>query len=987
MTRTSRRAVLRGAGAVGLTGLATAGAGWVASADELAARSRRHDGREGQGGRAAGAGRHGARRPVLDTIVFGDAASEQAHGFRAELATVVAGALGQPARVLEPRSPAEWWGGTMTFTLAVAERGTTHLSVKFFGEEFADADHEWRLQVFLDGEVLGWFDQGAVDNIDQMSQHRRRINGFYLHTLPLPESRTRGRRTLEVEIRALGRIYAYGGPTNFFYPMTTPSRGLYRAYTHTEPYFEPAEDDDFGRSPAPGIRQSTDAELLARIRQRVLDDQNALLYGVNPHGLDAWGYVTLAEGYHWPDSPAYRDPRALSLVCQAIDGRYLAWQRDGTVLTGSDQQWQGFGRVGLALCVLWDDLQSELDSTVTPGPAEVPNPGFEIGLAGWAQAVWRGSGTTAADDQVHRTGRRSARVTANPDSAIGLTINPGRILVGQGPRRYSVWCRTESVTTPGAYLDVIFYNAAGQIVRTDQKFFSPTGTHDWAEISAELATPAGATHVRLDVRVEGSGTAWFDDVAVEPLDGATPPVSPDLPVRRVAYREMLLASREYWGQHQRHYTNQAQICSIGIYQANRGLRLLSPADAWPEKRAREWLYESVGLSPWRGPEREDGSKTWPLGRDYHVVSSKGLTRELGYVGTYGEVTDWLVAMYESVRVGPDGSDDPRLRQQILKIINARSWFRHPAVDDDGNHAMRLEQTIGWRNEHYPGDMVYAQRTAWDGHPVEAAAVLRDARIVGWAQQMVADGQFAPQLDLLVSNTSRRVGLNAFHLVARDLPVFEGLPASPHRLPGGWDRPDFVFTDEVAGAIAVKRGKEILYASLYWRARQGVNDWARVHLLTPHSERSGTIRERSRVDSDEAYTVQDWVTWDYAINDSGQPSTIPPGGWTPPGPALRQAFAGERQPIAPVPADMDPALGGTTVGIEQIEVGRAPCYELAYAGYLVAMNTTRDRTFTYRSGHTGVGVDLVTGKRIRLDRPVRVGPRSTVVWFDPAGRTA
>ncbi|HEY0003072.1 MAG TPA: hypothetical protein VGB74_21650, partial [Actinoplanes sp.] len=786
---------------------------------------------------AAGADR------LLDSVVFGDAASETAHALRADLSEVVAGGLGQAARVLNPRNPAQWWGGSVTFTLAVAPTGTTYLSVKLFGEEFADASHEWRIHVFLDGKAMGWIDQGAVDNVDQMSQHPRRIGGFYLHTLPLPESLTAGRKTLEIEIRAMGRIYAYGGPTNFFSPMTTPSRGLYRAYTHSAPYFEPAAGDDFGRSPVPTTRPNNDAAMVARIRQRVLDDQNALLYTINPQTLDAWGWMTLAEGYHWVDSPAYRNPRALSRVCQAIDGRYLAWQASSAVLTASDQQWQGFGRVGLALCTLWEDLQDELDKTVTPGLTELPNPGFEVGVAGWSSYTWRGSGTVVGDTEVHHDGTGSVRITADADSAVGLNMANSRVLIGTGPHRYSVWCRTENVTAPGAYLDVIFYDSAGQIAQGDQKFYAPAGTNDWAQITAELTTPANATQVRIDLRVESSGTAWFDDVAIELLDGAQPPVIPDLPVRRDAYRQMLLASRDYWRQHQRHYTNQVQICAIGLYQANRGLRLLSAADAWPEAQARRWLHESVGLEPLRGPENADGTASWPLGRDYRVVTPKGLTRELGYVGTYGEVTDWLIAMYESVTVGPDGDDDSALRAQILKIIKTRGWFRHPGVDEDGNHVMRLEQVIGWRNEHYPGDAVYAQRTAWDGHPLEAVAVLKDAQLTGWAQQMVTDGQLAPQLDLLVSNTNRRVGLNAFHLISRDLPAFTGLPASRYRLPGGWDQPDFVFTDETAGAVAVKRGNEILYASLYWRARQAVNDWGRVHLLTPHSERSGTVRER------------------------------------------------------------------------------------------------------------------------------------------------
>jgi hypothetical protein len=98
----------------------------------------------------------------------------------------------------------------------------------------------------------------------------------------------------------MSRIYAYGNQSNVYYPMTTPSRGLYRAYTHTEPYFEPSADDVFGSVAPPSIRPSTDADMLARLRKRVLDDQNALLYAVNPHSLDAWGYLTLAEGIDVP---------------------------------------------------------------------------------------------------------------------------------------------------------------------------------------------------------------------------------------------------------------------------------------------------------------------------------------------------------------------------------------------------------------------------------------------------------------------------------------------------------------------------------------------------------------------------------------------------------------------------------------------------------------------------------------------------------------
>jgi hypothetical protein len=923
-----------------------------------------------------------AAADVLDVVEFGVPESEQAHAVSAELSDVIRGGLGQAARVLNPRVPADWWGGTVRFTLAVAPVGTTYVSVKLFGSDFADADHEWRLQFFIDGKVLGWFDQSVIDQADQMSQHPRLAERFFLHTLPLPEFVTQGRESLELEIRAMGRIYAYGNQDSFYRPMTTPSRGIYRVYTHTTPYFDPPAGDVFGQAAPPGTRQSTDDEMIARIRRRVLDDQNALLYAVNPAGLDAWGYTTLAEGYHWPDSPAYQNPLALSKVCQAIDGRYLAWKADSKVLTDSDQQWQGFGRVGLALMTLWNDIQPELDKNVSAGGTDVMNPGFEVGSstpAGWTVPGWANKGTALRDVTVAHTGTSSLKLTANASGSI--VVQPAsRTRTGPGQLTFSCWAKAAPTVT-SAHMNLLFWTAQNVFVGGDHRVFRPTGSSDWVKLETTIDVPEGATEFEFRMSAANGEVVWFDDITVV----APPPVQPDPVPRRTAYREMLLASREYWRQHQRHYSNQAQICSIGVYQANRGLRLLSPADAWPEERARSWLYESVGLDPWRGPELEDGTKTWTLGHDYHVVSAQGLTRELGYVGTYGEVTDWLIAMYESVISGPGATDDLRLRAQILKIIHTRGWFRHPAEDENGKRAMRLEQMIGWRNEHYPGDMVYAQRTAWDGHPLEAAAVLQDRRIVGWAQQMVADGQLAPQLDLLVSNTSRRVGLNAFHFISRDLPVFQQLPASPERLPGGWDRPDFVFTDEEAGAVAIKRGSEILYASLYWRAKQAVNDYARVHLVTPQSERSGTIRERSEFEksADNIYTIQDWVCWDFAINDSGQASSVPAGGWKQPGPTLHQVYAGQTLYLAPVPDDMDPALGGTTVGIEKVEVGRASFYVLEYAGYQIAMNTSKDRTFSWRPSGTGLGTDLRTGQKVPLRRAIDVPPRTTFVLF--AGR--
>jgi hypothetical protein len=701
--------------------------------------------------------------------------------------------------------------------------------------------------------------------------------------------------------------------------------------------------------------------------------------------------MTLVHGYSWEEGPAYRSPLALAKVCEAIDATYLAWKKNDAVLTASGQQWLGFGRAALALDSLWDDIEPLLSARVTHGSTSVPNPGFEAGTAGWSVQKWRGTGTVTSDAEVARSGSASLKVIADPSdkgSVVGVTLGAGsRPFVGTGSYAVSVWCRTQDVTGVGPYLDVLFYDAAGAVVQSDRKFIAAGGTHDWEQIQATLTVPENTATIRIDLRVDGSGTAWFDDVVLEQVEGM-PAEFPDSPVRRVAYREMFVASREYWRQNQRHYTNQVQFTSLGIYLCNKGLELIAPEDAWPEERAREWIYEAVGLLPLSSGENADGTKKWKLGHDYRIYSDKGLSRELGYVGGYGEITgDLLTGMYEAVTQGAVAREDEKLRAHIEKCFAARGWFRHEGFTAEGHRVMRLASMIGWRNEHYAGEVVYATPTDKDVNPVQAASVFPTPDLVGWTQEMIDDGQFGPILALLHTDTSSRIGLNAARFIMHDLPRFRSAAASGRRLPAGWGQPDFLFTDEAAGVVAIKRGDEVLYASLYWRARQAVNRWSRVHLLMPDTERSGTVRcdvEFGAAEPVGTFEIQDWVCWDYAINDSDGNGLLP-GGFAPPGPVIHQAFAGEKLPIARTPSDMDPKLGATEIGVEAVESGRAPFYRLSYAGYHIAMNTTKDQTFTYRCPAVGVGIDCSTGARVALPLVRRVGPGETVVLFDPSSR--
>ena len=327
--------------------------------------------------------------------------------------------------------------------------------------------------------------------------------------------------------------------------------------------------------------------------------------------------------------------------------------------------------------------------------------------------------------------------------------------------------------------------------------------------------------------------------------------------RREAWTQMLVASRDWHLTHRRSYTNQAMTVDFNIYRCNRGIAALNPDAAWPEKKAVRILYEAIGIEPWSGSHTEGiGRPDWPLGKKFMQTTDQGLTRELGYVGGYGEITVPICRdIYAATKPTYDGEGDERIKEQLLKMAKARAAFRYPAVDEEGFRAMRIEHTIGWRDWHYPGPVTYGQTVCDDGGPIDTAAETMDPDLIGYAQQMMDDNQYyvAVKKKLL-----ERRGGNKFKALLRVPGNFEKLKqASPEkkRLPMADGQPDFVFADTGVGAVAFKHGDNRLFASLYWRSRYGINNLARVHFMTPTEHRDSTIQiNTSFNDSGHIYTV-------------------------------------------------------------------------------------------------------------------------------------
>lgn len=432
--------------------------------------------------------------------------------------------------------------------------------------------------------------------------------------------------------------------------------------------------------------------------------------------------------------------------------------------------------------------------------------------------------------------------------------------------------------------------------------------------------------------------------------------------RGKAWGAMFAAGRDWLRTHRRSYTNQSMIVDLNIYRQHRAVLVCDPALALPEAAMLRYLHESCGLEPWLGSERPDGPEK-PLGDAYFQLTQKGLTRELGYVGGYGEVTDWVVQMCEATRP-PGGQPDPRLRAQLEKMVKARAVFRYPSLDEHGRRAMRLETAVGWRDTHFPGPVTYAGKHAWDGTSLCVAGVTEDAQTLRYARQQLEEGQLFASLRYHMGTGSLRVTaslLDVPHLYSR----VKDTGAAARPLPMTPGQPDFAFADEENGVLAVKHGGEILYVSLYWRARHAVNSLAKVHHLEPQLSRVAVVRTEAEFeDSGMQWKRPDWTNWGFANGGPRYPDKV------------LSALAGELLPIArgPYGSDFKP-------GKESIHAGRATFYRLQYGPWLIGMNTAPQGTHHLKlpAGVPAQLRDLISGKMLPTAAPVPVPPRSTVLF--------
>ncbi|MFJ8019351.1 malectin domain-containing carbohydrate-binding protein [Streptomyces sp. NPDC096311] len=750
----------------------------------------------------------------LDVLTFGNDASETAHRLTGSASEKVTGGLGQSARLFTPLDTPGVWGGSAEFTLACDPKKPTYVTIKLWGSDAGWA--RGMLMLFAEGKQVGYYQLGDVEPLDICQDEARTIGRFFYHTVPLPPAMTRGRKQISLGIRSMGGIYVYGGKDNYYFDLEKNTRGVYRLYSHTDPFFTlPADDVQGTRFDPPLKRLAPGPEVLDLAVQKNKDFIASLL-AAKPADIDLFGLLALAEAYRLKDTPAYGNSAALDQIVAGLDALRIAFLADhGIVEENGPQQWYGFGKLGRILTLLHDELASRL---------------------------------------------------AEPLS--------------------------------------------------------------------------GTDGTRLD-----------------------------------AYVAMLVESRDYWRQNLRKYTNQMMMCATGIYQCNRALLTVAPDRAIPEATVRDYCYQALGMKPWLGPENADGTPTRPEGETYYVFTHKGQGKELGYVGGYGEIVDGVNIMWEAVN-GHDGIEDDVLKARMLKIIKARLPFRYPELDNQGNISMRLENVVGWRDQHFPGDVTYVSKASWDGHAFKAAALFQDPQLVKVCHEQLDDNQYWAQLkEAQLAVDSQRARLSNLRIPADYAAVMSLTPGSTG-LPMRADQPDFVWSDEQDMVVALKNGTEILYAELYWRARWGINNMARIHHITPGFDHAATVWQHTEFEkTGDTYTQPDYVNWDYGVYD---PVTdLPAGGFPPPGPTLHQAYAGTVYPVAKAPKGSSAVDPGT----ESPWAGRGTFYSCFFGRYRIDMNCRPDHTKKVEvpQGAGRTTKNLASGRFYKPGSQFTLEPRTTAVW--------
>jgi hypothetical protein len=325
---------------------------------------------------------------TLDTLTFGNASSEASHGFQAAFpppqarvapvpaevsnnspSDVQKGALGQTERRLLPRTPnADYYGGEISFTMAVEPVGQNYFTIKIWG---SDLSASW-LVLNVNGFEVGG--RHMAQDEEMLLNHSGWFpNRFIYRTVRLPLRLTLGQHQVTIKVRSIGPIsyYASGDYDHYQKRMSAQTVGIYRAYTHTNGYLD-ASSEAQGTAPSARTITTTAADEAvwlsgwkATVNHQLTVKMAAPASSLSPIDLD---YLAQAYEVRWTSS--YKNPAAVSQVIAGFDAMVSAYSAAPTTYIGAhgNDSWGGYlGPAGDAVRLLWPQLHGVMGARVNYG--------------------------------------------------------------------------------------------------------------------------------------------------------------------------------------------------------------------------------------------------------------------------------------------------------------------------------------------------------------------------------------------------------------------------------------------------------------------------------------------------------------------------------------------------------------------------------------------------------------------------------------------
>ena len=328
---------------------------------------------------------------------------------------------------------------------------------------------------------------------------------------------------------------------------------------------------------------------------------------------------------------------------------------------------------------------------------------------------------------------------------------------------------------------------------------------------------------------------YLDELIDDDASEATPKTT-----RREAYLRMYIKSRDYLST-RGHAPNQFGINAYGVYLANEVIRVLDASQAWSRARVLDHLYVAVGLRQ----DRYGGYWISPKGLSLEPNGSSGG----GYCGNYGPHAIELLANLARV------TKDKIIEQRAKDVVEAFQYFQYPVTDANGFHTLRTEGVITWRNNKLPGANGY-EISPYIAANLHVPAAIRQI-------QLFFEHNRIYEIDLNWQNVHYLSYVTRALDLLESLDALQNIPLTDYRLPLEGNE-DFVFADEMAGAIALKHGQVRMYVSLNWRhgfsqnqrafENARVNNIARVHYTTPTVDRIANIKMNSPYGFAQLYEV-------------------------------------------------------------------------------------------------------------------------------------